>query len=52
MHCMRLRGGGAPPRPGRASERTSEEADNMRLFYEDFVDAIEAETLTPLEGCT
>jgi len=24
----------------------------MRLFYEDFVDAIEAETLTPLEGCT
>jgi hypothetical protein len=51
MHRMRLQGGGATPRPGRASERTSEEADNMRLFYEGFVDAIEAETLAPLEGC-
>jgi hypothetical protein len=51
MYCMRLQGGGATPRPGRASERKAEEADDMRLIYEGFVDAIEAETLAPLEGC-
>ena len=30
-----IRHGGAPPRPGRASERTSEEADDMRAALEE-----------------
>ena len=35
-----------PARDVRVSEH-QEEVDNMRLFYEGFVDAIEAETLAP-----